>query len=33
VVFTEKQQRLHDLGHTPDAMAAPYEHDRDAIQA
>lgn len=21
VVFTEKQQRLHDLGHTPDAMA------------
>jgi dihydroorotase len=22
VVFTEKQQRLHELGHTPDAMAA-----------
>jgi len=21
IVFTEKQQRLHDLGHTPDAMA------------
>src|SRR5262249_22975077 len=22
VVFTEKQRRLHELGHTPDAMAA-----------
>jgi dihydroorotase len=33
LVFTEKQQRLHDLGHTPDAMAAPYEQDREAIRA
>ena len=33
LVFTEKQQRLHDLGHTPDAMAAPYEHAQEAIQA
>jgi dihydroorotase len=33
LVFTEKQQRLHDLGHTPDAMAARYERDREVIQA
>ena len=33
LVFTEKQQRLHDLGHTPDAMAAPYERDWEVIQA
>ena len=33
LVFTEKQQRLHDLGHTPDAMAAPYERERAVIQA
>jgi len=26
LIFTEKQQRLHDLGHTPDAMAAGVEH-------
>jgi len=25
IVYTEKQQRLHDLGHTPDAMAARRE--------
>ena len=25
VVFTERLQRLHDLGHTPDAMAAAVE--------
>jgi dihydroorotase len=25
IVFTEKQQRLHDRGHTPDAMAAAAE--------
>ena len=29
VVFTKKQQRLHELGHTPDAMAA----SREAISA
>jgi dihydroorotase len=29
VVFTKKQQRLHELGHTPDAMAAR----REAISA
>jgi dihydroorotase len=32
LVFTEKQQRLHDLGHTPDAMAAPHERDREVIR-
>jgi dihydroorotase len=32
LVFTEKQQRLHDLGHTPDAMAA-YAREQEAIQA
>ena len=33
LVFTEKQQRLHDLGHTPDAMAAPHERDREVVEA
>jgi dihydroorotase len=33
LVFTEKQQQLHDLAHTPDAMAAPYERERAVIQA
>ena len=31
VGFTEKQRRLHELGYTPDALAAPYERDREAV--
>jgi dihydroorotase len=30
VAFTQKQQRLHDLGHTPDAMAAAVARRRTA---
>jgi dihydroorotase len=33
LIFTERQQRLHDLGHTPDAMAEPYEHDQKVVHA